>query len=96
MPEITVVHIVLLAAVALIGVVAGWIVRGSRAVRERQAVNAGWQEQIKEERSEAERLAEQNKYLHGPEQPVAGVQPTGNEAREGFVGLHAGSLSTSQ
>ncbi len=63
MPKITVVHIVLLAAAALIGVIAGWIVRGSRAVRERRAINAGWQEQIKEERSESERLAEQNKYL---------------------------------
>jgi predicted flap endonuclease-1-like 5' DNA nuclease len=63
MPEITAVHIVLLAAVALVGVVAGWIVRGSRAVRDRQAINAGWQEQIKEVRGEAERLSEKNKYL---------------------------------
>ena len=63
MPEITVVHIVLLAAAALIGLVVGWIVRGSRAVRERRAINAGWQEQLKEERSESERLAKQNKYL---------------------------------
>jgi predicted flap endonuclease-1-like 5' DNA nuclease len=63
MPKITVVHIVLLVAVALIGVIAGWIVRGSRAVRERRAVNAGWQEQVKEERSETERLSEQSKYL---------------------------------
>jgi len=63
MPDITVVHIVLLAAVALVGLVAGWGVRGSRAVRERRAIDAGWQDQIKEERREAERLAEQNKYL---------------------------------
>ena len=63
MSEITVAHIVLLAAAALIGLVAGWIVRGSRAVRERRAINAGWKEQLKEERSETERLAEQNKYL---------------------------------
>ena len=63
MPEITVAHIVLLAAAALIGLVASWIIRGSRAVRERRAINAGWQEQLKEERSETDRLAEQNKYL---------------------------------
>ena len=63
MPEITVVHIVLLAAAALIGLITGWIVRGSRAVRERRAINAGWQEQLKEERSESERLAKQNQYL---------------------------------
>jgi predicted flap endonuclease-1-like 5' DNA nuclease len=63
MPEITFVHIALLAAAALIGLIVGWIVRGSRATQERRAINAGWQEQIKEERSEMERLAKQNQYL---------------------------------
>lgn len=63
MPEITFVHIVLLAAAALIGLIAGWIVRGGRATRERRAINAGWQEQIKEERSEMERITKQNQYL---------------------------------
>lgn len=63
MPEITFVHIVLLAAAALIGLIVGWIVRGSRATQERRAINAGWQEQLKEERSEMERIAKQNEYL---------------------------------
>ena len=63
MPEIAYVHILLLAAAALIGLIAGWIVRSRRAVRERRAINAGWQEQLKEDRSEIERLAGQNKYL---------------------------------
>jgi predicted flap endonuclease-1-like 5' DNA nuclease len=63
MPEITFVHIALLAAAALIGLIAGWIVRGTRAAQERRAINAGWQEQIKEERSEMERIAKQNQYL---------------------------------
>lgn len=63
MPEITFVHIALLAAAALIGLIAGWIARGSRATQERRAINAGWQEQIKEERSEMERIAKQNQYL---------------------------------
>ncbi|MGB5512138.1 MAG: hypothetical protein WBM87_10550 [Woeseiaceae bacterium] len=63
MPEITFVHIVLLALAALIGLIAGWVVRGSRATHERRAINAGWQEQLKEERSEMERIAKQNQYL---------------------------------
>ena len=63
MPEITFVYFVLLAAAALTGLIVGWIVRGSRAVHERRAINAGWQEQLKEDRIEMERLAKQNKYL---------------------------------
>ena len=63
MPETAFVHILLLAAAVLVGLIAGWIVRSSRAVRERRAINAGWQEQLKEDRSEIERLAAQNKYL---------------------------------
>ena len=63
MPEITFVHIVLLAAAALIGLIVGWIARGSRAAHERRAINAGWQEQLKEDRVEMERLAKQNNYL---------------------------------
>ncbi len=63
MPEITVIHIVLFVAMALAGLIAGWTFRGARAARERRAINAGWQEQLNEERRETERLAEQNKYL---------------------------------
>ena len=63
MPEITLVYFVLLAAAALTGLIVGWIVRGSRAVHERRAINAGWQDQLKEQRSEMEHIAKQNKYL---------------------------------
>ena len=63
MPEITVVHIGLLVAVALAGIVVGWVFRGSRSQHEKAAVNAGWQEQVDAQRTEHERLVTQNKNL---------------------------------
>jgi len=65
MPEITAVHIALLAAVLLLGVIVGWIFRGSRSVGEKAAMNLGWQEQFEAQRDEHERLLEQNKSLMG-------------------------------
>ncbi len=65
MPEITAVHIALLAAVLLLGVIVGWIFRGSRSVGEKAAINLGWQEQFEAQRDEHERLLEQNKSLMG-------------------------------
>jgi predicted flap endonuclease-1-like 5' DNA nuclease/uncharacterized coiled-coil DUF342 family protein len=63
MPEITVIHIVMLAIAAVFGVIAGWIIRGNRATREKAAVSAGWQDQISAQRTEHERLTDQNKGL---------------------------------
>lgn len=63
MPEITVIHIALLALIALIGVVIGWVIRGSRSTQEKAAINAGWQEQVDAQRTEHDRLVEQNKGL---------------------------------
>lgn len=63
MPEITAVHIALMALMALIGMVIGWVIRGSRSAQEKAAVNAGWQEQIDAQRTEHDRLVEQNKGL---------------------------------
>jgi len=63
MPEITAVHISLLAAAVLIGIVLGWVIRGSRSQHEKAAVSAGWQEQLDAQRTEAERLVHQNKNL---------------------------------
>ncbi len=65
MPEITAVHIALLAAVLLLGVIVGWIFRGSRSVGEKAAISLGWQEQFEAQRYEHERLLEQNKSLMG-------------------------------
>ena len=63
MAEITVTHIALLAGALLVGVIIGWLVRGSRTATEKAAINAGWQEQLKAQRNEHERLLEQNKSL---------------------------------
>ena len=63
MPEITVTHIALLAAALIVGVILGWLVRGNRTATEKAAINAGWQDQLKAQRNEHERLLEQNKSL---------------------------------
>lgn len=63
MPELSIVHIALMAGTAIVGAVAGWIFRGGRAADEKAAVNAGWQEQIEAQRREGDRLLEQNKGL---------------------------------
>ena len=63
MPEITVVHIALLAMVLLAGIIVGWAARSSRCNKEKTAINVGWQEQLSAQRSEHDRLGGQNKSL---------------------------------
>ncbi len=63
MPELTVTHIALLVAVTIIGMVLGWIARSSRSNSEKNAINAGWQEQLEAQRAEHDRLVDQNKSL---------------------------------
>ena len=63
MPELTVIHMGLLAASMLIGIVVGWVFRGNRTTSEKVAINSGWQEQLAAQRGEHERLLEQNKSL---------------------------------
>ncbi|NIA26847.1 MAG: hypothetical protein GWP02_02245 [Desulfobulbaceae bacterium] len=63
MPEITVMHIALLAGALIVGVILGWLGRGNRTASEKTAINEGWQEQLKAQRNEHERLIEQNKSL---------------------------------
>ena len=63
MPELTVIHIGLLALMLVVGVIVGWMVRGDRCAKEKIAVNASWQDQIQSQQSEHGRLAEQNKSL---------------------------------
>lgn len=62
-PELTVVHIGLLALALVVGLVLGWVFRGDRAAKEKIAVNAGWQDQLESQQAEHDRLAEQNKGL---------------------------------
>jgi predicted flap endonuclease-1-like 5' DNA nuclease len=63
MPELTAIHIGLIAGMLVIGLVLGWVFRGDRCAKEKMAVNASWQEQIESQQSEHNRLAEQNKSL---------------------------------
>ena len=63
MPEMTAIHIGLLALALVAGVVLGWVFRGDRSAKEKIAVNAGWQDQLESQQSEHGRLAEQNKSL---------------------------------
>ncbi len=63
MPEITVVHIGLLTLAVVVGVLAGWVMRGNRCTQEKVAVNSGWQEQLEAQRSEHDRLQGQNTSL---------------------------------
>ncbi|MCH8059493.1 MAG: hypothetical protein IIA11_03435 [Proteobacteria bacterium] len=63
MPEITVMHITVVAIALILGVVIGWIVRGNRSSSEKTAINTGWQEQLEAQRNEHGRLQAQNKSL---------------------------------
>ncbi len=78
MPELSVIHIVLMVATAFIGVIAGWILRGNRAEQEKAAVSAGWQDQIDAQRREGDRLVEQNKGLM---EQVSQFQASHNDAK---------------
>ena len=63
MPEFSVLHIAIIAGMTVVGTIVGWILRGGRSKAEKQAVSAGWQEQIIAQRTEHDRLTEQNKGL---------------------------------
>ena len=63
MPELTVIHMGLMAGTLIVGVVLGWILRTDRCAKEKMAVNASWQEQIESQQSEHNRLSEQNTSL---------------------------------
>ena len=63
MPEISAVHIAIIVAMTAVGVIVGWMMRGNRAEAEKAAVSRGWQDQIKAQRLEHDRLTEQNKAL---------------------------------
>ena len=63
MPELTITHIGMLVAALLVGIILGWVIRGSRSNSEKAAINQGWQEQLEAQRQEHERLLDQNKSL---------------------------------
>ena len=63
MPELNVIHITIIAVFTVVGAIVGWLLRGRRVVEEKAVVSAGWQEQINAQRTEHDRLTEQNKAL---------------------------------
>ena len=63
MPELSIIHIGIATAAALIGIVVGWLVRSKLARQEKNAINSGWKEQIESQRVEHGRLIDQNKSL---------------------------------
>ncbi|MDX1516436.1 MAG: hypothetical protein R3288_06330 [Woeseiaceae bacterium] len=77
MPDITVVHVGIATLATIVGVLAGWLVRARRCRQEKNAINAGWQEQIEAQRGEHGRLVAQNKSLM---EQVNQFKSSGNEA----------------
>lgn len=63
MPEITPILFGLLLALLALGFVLGWILRGGRISREKTAINVNWQNQMSAQKTEHDRLADQNKSL---------------------------------
>lgn len=63
MPEISSVHIALVTIAVVIGILIGWIMRGSRSVQEKETLNLHWQDEIEAQRMEHSRLQGQNKSL---------------------------------
>jgi chromosome segregation ATPase len=63
MPEINAIHITIIAALSIVGAIVGWALCSKRAVKEKAVINASWQEQINSQRTEHDRLIEQNKSL---------------------------------
>jgi predicted flap endonuclease-1-like 5' DNA nuclease len=83
MPEFNVIHIAIIAAVTVIGAIIGWVLRGNRSEEEKAAVSAGWQEQINAQRTEHDRLTEQNKALmEQVSQYLASNKDAKNRAKE--------------
>lgn len=83
MPELNVIHIAIIAATTVIGAVVGWVLRGNRSKDEKAAVSAGWQEQINAQRTEHDRLTEQNKALmEQVSQYLASNKDAKNRAKE--------------
>ena len=83
MPEINVIHIGIIAASIALGAVVAWVLRGKRSRQEKAAVSRGWQEQINAQRTEHDRLVDQNKGLMEQiSQYLASNQDAKNRAKE--------------
>ena len=83
MPELNAIHISIIAAMTVAGAISGWVLRGNRSKDEKAAVSAGWQDQISAQRTEHDRLTEQNKALmEQVSQYLASNKDAKNRAKE--------------
>lgn len=83
MSEISVLNIAMVTAATVVGLVLGWLLRGSRAVQEKETLSAGWKKQLDARRIEHRRLIEQNRDLEEQaSQQEATEQDASNRARE--------------
>lgn len=63
MLELNMLNVAMLLAMLIVGHILGWVLRGRRAKNEKAAVHSGWQDQIEAQRTEHDRLTNQNKVL---------------------------------
>ncbi len=63
MADVNILHIVLLTLATLVGLALGWLVRGSRAVQEHEAIHSAWEDRLESQRIEHRRLTEQHRAL---------------------------------
>lgn len=83
MPEITVLHIAIIALSAAVAAIIAWVIRGQRSIHEKTAINASWHERIDRHNNEQQRLIDQNKDLMGQISHLqASSQDARNRARE--------------
>ena len=83
MPELNVMHTAIITGMTFVGAVVGWLLRRKRSLEEKAAVSAGWQEQINSQRTEHDRLTEQNKALmEQVSQYLASNKDAKNRAKE--------------
>ena len=79
MPEITAIHIALIAVFAAVAFTLGWLFGRSRAERKKAAINKGWREQLAAKETQQARLSEQVKALMAQ---VTQLQASGNDAKK--------------
>lgn len=83
MADVKILHIVLLTLATLVGLALGWLLRGSRAVQEREALDAVWKERLEALRIDHRRLTEQYRaLLEQASRHEASHADASNQARE--------------
>jgi predicted flap endonuclease-1-like 5' DNA nuclease len=83
MSEVSVLNIAMVTAATVVGLALGWLLRGGRAVQEKENLSTRWQGQLDARRIENRRLIEQNRDLEEQaNQQKATENDASNRARE--------------